>query len=261
MSKPYSWALVARKGNGEKIMNHDGVWMLESRHKFLSYIKKRQFKLMSLPSELRHEILKYLPEDTYIGVYLPGHRGMVPTGVELPVTARAGDKLLRQETIMITIEQTTFAIHSGPGNASFQNWLGDVDLRLTSKTYVTGFDAVKSLAFPYFSRFPHASLAPATPNSDIELMLSCRQVEQVSMVWVAQELVADDAATGQQGPKTVERLRKEYRLDRMLGLRKLRTLTLVRRGAGNSTALDDLAAWFRANMSGVDGQSIQVVLQ
>ena len=80
------------------------------------------------------------------------------------------------------------------------------------------------------------------------------------MVWVRQELGTYDHTTGQQLGKTVDQLRNEYCLDRMLGLRKLKTLTLVGRGIGDRTTWDNLAAWFRANLPNVDGCPIRVVV-
>ena len=232
--------------------------MSESQHKITIYLQKRQFKLMKLPPEVRHRILHYLPKSKYIAVYLPGNNGRTPTRVELAVTARASDKLLRQETIMTTIEQTTFAIHSGPGNAKFQKWLGETKLSLASPNYHLAFDVVKSLSFSYFSRFHHQTMPATAKDNDIELMVKCCQLESASMVSVGAELFAYDN-TGQYLAKTVQRLCQEYRLDRMLDI-WLKKLTLIWRGLGDVTDLERLAAWFRANMSNVDGRPINVVL-
>lgn len=240
-------------------MNYKGIWVRGQRYKVLEFLNRPKFRLMDLPPELRHNVLRYLPDATDVGVYLSGHNGMSPTAVELPVTARAGDRVLRQETIMMTIEQTTFAIHSGPGNASFQTWLEHVDLRLASDGYINGFDAVKSLSFPYFSRYPHSHLLATATNNDIELMLKCRNLESVSMEWAGQELCNYDAATGMPFAKPVQQLRSEYRLDRMLDLRRVKKLVLVGRMIGDTT-LSDLATWLGTNMPHVDGKRIQVVV-
>ncbi|KAK4540889.1 hypothetical protein LTR36_008831 [Oleoguttula mirabilis] len=259
--KPYSWALVARMAQGQRIVKYEGMWMHEERAKVLDFLRRQVFRIMDLPPELRHQILRYLPANTTVTVYLAGRNGLPPSGVELPVTTRAGDKLLRQETLMLTIEQTTFSIHSFVGNTSFQNWLQHVDLRLASDGYTNGFDAVKSLSFPFFSRFPHAIFPATQANSDIELMLKCRNLESVSMEWHFSELASYDAATRHTSPKTVQQLCAQYRLDRMLGLRKLKKLVLVQfRGVG-SIALQHLAAWSRANMAEVGGHACQVTVQ
>ncbi|KAK5125242.1 hypothetical protein LTR85_000918 [Meristemomyces frigidus] len=272
---PISWALVARQANGEKVVKYKGVWMREERQKVLEHINtaefrimdlpselpimETKFRIMDLPSELRHHILSYLVENDLVSVYLPGNGYMPPTGIDLPVTARAGDKLLRQETLMLTIEQTTFDIHSFIGNTGFQAWLRRVDLRLASGGYTDGFDAVRSLSLPYFCFFPHATFPATRPNSDIELMLKCRNMEEVSIAWADKELWSVDATTGLQAAKTVQQLRTQYRLDRMLGLRRLKKLVLKRKGIGN-IALHNLATWFRASMPDVDGQPIQVIV-
>ncbi|KAK5686059.1 hypothetical protein LTS10_002173 [Elasticomyces elasticus] len=72
--------------------------------------------------------------------------------------------------ISLALENTTFVIHSGPGNDRFQEWPGKLDLSIVSSNYSTGFTAIKSLSFPYFSRFRHQIYPPITPNNGIELI-------------------------------------------------------------------------------------------
>lgn len=206
----------------------------------------KKFQLMALPAELRHRILSNLPEKDFVAVFLPGRYGQVPQGIEIPVIAQAGDRQLRAETIMVTIEQTTWSIHSGPGNTHFQQWLSGVDLTPASKNYTDGFDAVKSLTLPYFSRFPHARLLATAPNNDVELALKCKNLERLSTLWVDEELFKCDQDG--HGPKTVPQLRGEYRLDGLLGLTKLKRMYLgYRGGAGGQQVIEALAVWFKAD--------------
>ena len=239
-----------------KIICHKGNWMTEQTRNAL----KRIFDLVALPPEIRHQIISHLlpPGDNIVRVFLPGYAGTPPTPIALPVTARLGDRQLRQETLMVTIERTTWSVHSYQGNIAFNTWLSKVDLSLASSNYATGYDAVKSLHFPYFSRYPHVTLRPHEPNLDIELMLKCNNLEKVTMEWVGQEL-----NIGAGSPKSVQQLRTQYRLDRMLNLKKIKCLRLrlIRdHSAANLDLLRELGAWFKANMATIDGQAIDVVV-
>jgi len=236
--------------------------MLEEDRKLLEKLDcKRCQILLKLPPELRHQVLSYLPKHDIVAVNLPGNHGLPPTKIPLPATAHAGDRLLRQETLIVTIESTTWSIHSWPGNQGFQAWLGGIDLTLASKTYATGFDAVKSLMFEFFSRYPHRIKQPQDPNNDIELMLKCGNLEHVTTEWAGEELREYDRVTGTWNYKTVDQLRVDYRLDRMLELRKLKKLELVLCKGVGLGVLPELGAWFVANMPQVAGKAIEVVVK
>ncbi|RMY64648.1 hypothetical protein D0863_09662 [Hortaea werneckii] len=253
-SKSYSWALVLREALGEKIVNYNGEYMTEPRMKVLKFIESK-IQIMQLQPEIREIILDHLCEETTIAVFLRGNAFSPATGIKLPVTARAGDRLLRQETIRTALEKTTFRIDSFPGNQAFQAWLERVDLREVSKNYVNGFDAIKHLLFPYFSRFPHYNYPADHPNSDIELMLKCRNLETVEMEWATDVLYHRDGHV-----KTVDQLRKEFRLDRMLGLANLKQLTVMGCDAyEGQQLLHDLAGWFRDNLVGKGGNKVEVL--
>lgn len=222
--------------------------------KVLKFIESK-IQIMQLQPEIREIILDHLCEETTIAVFLRGNGYSAATGTKLPVTARAGDRLLRQETIRTALEKTTFRIDSFPGNQSFQAWLERVDLRKVSKNYVNGFDAIKHLLFPYFSRFPHLYYPADHPNSDIELMLKCRNLETVEIQWVSDVLYQGDRRV-----KTVDQLRKEFRLDRMLGLANLKQLTVMGCDAyEGQQLLHDLAGWFRDNLVGKGGSRVEVL--
>lgn len=220
-----------------------------------------------MPPELRHRALSLaLPprHQNVVAVCLQGNFGLPPTKIPLPATAHAGDSTLRQETILVTIEQTTWSIHNIYGHNGFQAWLESVDLRNVSNNYVNGFDAVKALRFPYFSRFKHHAKQRHEVNNDVELMLKCRNLESVQTQWAGDELLNLDMQTGVSSPKTVQQLRAEYRLDRMLNMRSLKELELALIRARNPAAVDvlqQLAAWFVANMPLVSGKPVQVAVR
>ncbi|KAK5718785.1 hypothetical protein LTR17_015619 [Elasticomyces elasticus] len=133
--------------------------------------------MMGLPAELRLRILRYLLEQPKLDVYTRGRLGP-PEGMKFPNIAYT-TKTLRAQYLLVAIENTTFRVHNGPGNAHFQEWLASTDLSSVSRHHKTGFDAVKSLEFPYFSRFPHPALAPHVPNSDVSLMTMCKNLKEL----------------------------------------------------------------------------------
>jgi hypothetical protein len=183
----------------------------------------------------------------------------MPTKIQLPAITQAGDKQLLQESIMITIEASTFSIHSGPGNRKFNEWLGSTDLSMVSANYKNGHDAITNLDFPYFSRFPHQR-PHIVLNRDLEMMVACKNLTKVSMTWVGEELVNVDGDNFDAKP--VVQLCQEYRLDRLLKCDKLKTNRLVGRGVwgASHSALDNLAAWRRASMpSTAEGQTVTVI--
>ncbi|RMY68129.1 hypothetical protein D0863_07321 [Hortaea werneckii] len=254
-SESYSWALVLREALGEKIVKYNGEYMTEAKMKVLKFIEGK-VQIMRLQPEIREIILDHLCEKTTIAGFLRGNAFSSPTRIKLPVTARAGDRLLRQETIRTALEKATFRIDSFPGNQSSQAWLGRVDLREVSKNYVNGFDAIKHLLFPYFSRFPHYNYPADHPNSDIEFMLKCRNLETVKFTWASDTLYQRDG----ESLKTVDQLRKEYRLDRMLGLTNLKQLTVRGRDTWeDDKLLRELADWFRDNLVGSGGKAVEVL--
>ena len=169
---------------------------------------------------------------------------------------QAGDRQLRLEAIHVTIELATLEIHSGPANAKLQKWLSSIDFQGSGNTRLSkGFEAVKSLLFPYFSRFPHY-LPNITTNNDFGLMKLCTNLRSVEVQWVDSELC------GNEGPKPVDQLRNEYRLDGMLDLAKLETLTLDGPGEGSTghLALQELVGGFE-NEYEKKGRTTKVILK
>ena len=143
--------------------------------------------MLKLPAELRLEVLGHLVEKTYQPVYLGANWGR-RTGMLLPNIVYSC-KVLRAEYLTVAIGQTTYSIHSYPGNLQFQRWLAQTNLSQGSENYKNGFNAIKALDFPYFSRFPHSSINRPTSNSDIGLMLKCKNLQAISVNWTGTELI------------------------------------------------------------------------
>lgn len=215
---------------------------------------------MKFPSEVRALILDHTVEQGTTRVFLP--RGATP--IPLPPAARAGDRLLRKETIRTTILKTQIEIHSGPGNAKLQNWLGKLDFTDISNTMANGFDAVKALKFPYFSRFPH-HLPNINSNNDINLMLKCRNLAYIELNWVQAEVCVYQAP-GIISEKSVDQLRREYYLDDMLKLQNLKVIKFSGypywpfKELDKASGIGGLAAWFKQKFAARDKNNIAIVL-
>ncbi|KAK5686058.1 hypothetical protein LTS10_002172 [Elasticomyces elasticus] len=252
-----TWAGRVRIAEGEKfVQDGSNTWLTEEFTKkarivvvksrdgtpvTLRYLRQQPFNMMGLPVELRLRILGYLLEQPKLDVYTRGRLGP-PEGMKFPKIAYT-TKTLRAQYLLVAIENTTFRVHNGPGNAHFQEWLASTDLSIVSHHHKTGFGAVKPLEFPYFSRYPHQTLAPDVPNSDVKLMGMCKNLEAVRFNWVGSTLF--DQAT--QGGKSVAQLRSEYRLDGMLGLSSLKRVQIERYApaAFADEVLESLAEWLR----------------
>ena len=151
---------------------------------------KGKFLLMDLPSELRINIINLAIKPIKTAVFLKARNGRKPTPIPLPPIVRTRDKRLRLASLMVTIEKTTLEIHIGPANTAVQEWLSHIDFtKLEGDTsYETGFDAVNALHFPYFSRFPYKQLDKAAPNNDIVMMTNCKNLRNLSISFVDEEL-------------------------------------------------------------------------
>ncbi len=221
------------------------------------YFELNPFDLFELPYEARSIILGHVAgANTIIRPLLPGNTYNPRTAIALPAgPVQAGDRALRQETLLEVLKSSTIEIHSGLGNHRFQGWLGSLrfDKLKGQSSIVSGYNAVHRLSFPYFSRFPHRTLPPGTVNSDIEFMRRCvNRLRHVELTFVTAELIQIDPATGAWVDKGVAQLDAEYRLTRMLDLRNLQTLILKGPAAGpvgfpnGHGALLGLQAWFTA---------------
>ena len=137
-------------------------------------------------------------------------------------------------------------------------WLAGIDFtKLQGDTnYESGYDAVRRLKFPFFSRFPHAQLPQNTPNSDIVLMSKCKNLQDVTLHFHDTELVIAWYDEEYFESKTISQLRQEYRLDDIFTLPSLRNLQFgiqnlnpwkdTERSMAGNDALSDLLVWFKA---------------
>ncbi|KAK3116979.1 hypothetical protein LTR53_002126 [Teratosphaeriaceae sp. CCFEE 6253] len=212
------------------------------------------FPILALPAELRLIVFGFLIESTY--QLLTTYGGpMVP-----PQIARSC-RLFRSEYLKLAIEQTTFSVHSYIANTSFQQWLALINISAGS-SYSDGFDAIKRLDLPFFSRYPYNIFPANHTNSDLELALKCRNLESISLNWVGVELISQ-TSTGQPVGKSLALLRRQFRLDRMLELRNLTSVKLVKRqvGAVELEALERLAEWLRTHVKDKNGKGPEVTIE
>lgn len=177
---------------------------------------------------IRTKILDLVIEPVTQPFFLKSANGK--KGTELPISplAKQHNERFRLEAIYVTLNKSTIEIHSGPANAGVQQWLAGMDFTALGgdTSYKTGFDAVKSLKFPFFSRFPHRKLPKNAKNEDIVLMQRCKNLRSVHITLVDAELTYFYNMDGYL-PKALEQMRREYRLDEMLKLKKLERLHLA----------------------------------
>lgn len=133
----------------------------------------------------------------------------------------------------------TMEVWSGLPNPRLQKWLKSIDLSSTGNGNVaTGYEAVRSLIFPSFSVNPYILLPAIALNNDIELMRRCRELRKVQIHWFRGAMDNADGTV-----KSIDKLRRTYRLDGMLELEKLETLTMTGYGLHRG-ALEELKKWF-----------------
>lgn len=171
-----------------------------------------KFDLMQLPFDNREQILGYVAcGKSTIRPFLRAVQfwdwSMAPTKIDMPAIARAGDRKLRQEVILVTLKHVTIEIYSGPGNQKLRDWLPTLDFSLVEGTSLSNsFGAIHKLRFPYFSYYPHHSLPTSNPNNDIVLMQACGNLRSVEISFAPGELIGESGWILQ--PKTVNRLRR-----------------------------------------------------
>ena len=212
------------KDRFNKVLNDIGAAILE--------IEKSQNPLIAynVPFEVRLLILNFAIDPITTPFFLKGHTGKSKQTTCLPLGPLTTHPSLRMrlEALLITIEKTTIEIHSGPANQAVQAWLASIDFtRLRGdSSYRSGFDVVKALRFPFFSRFPHRSLPSSAKNEDIQLIRCCKNLSSVRLTFVDEELTYFYNMDGWLA-KPVEQIREEYRLDDILGCGKLKHLHLA----------------------------------
>lgn len=182
-----------------------------------NFIDSNKIGLMDLPYDVRHLILEHHTEAQTLKVFMKG-RGETP--IQLPEAARAGNRTLRRECLLVALKKTTIEIHSGPGNAAFQVWLAKVDFKDIGTHCETGYDAVTSLKLPYFSRFPYRNPG-ITTNNDVQLCKKSRNLRELSINFHSGELQDYDAYRGEHVTRSAAALRKNYQLDGLLELSNL----------------------------------------
>jgi hypothetical protein len=206
-------------------------------------LAEKPLELMDLPYDVRYIILEHLTDSQYIGAFLRGNR--VP--LRLPEAARVGNIQLRRECLLVALKMCTISIHGGPGNAALQAWLSKIDLTGIGSSCETGYDAITSLTFPYFSRFPYRNPS-ITKNNDIGLALACRNLRVLSLSFHCEELAKiscrHSKSEAEYAVNCALDIRKSYQLDGLLGATKLEKIHFEAGPCYSAEhGLTEVAAW------------------
>lgn len=217
-----------------------------------------KFRLMDLPYDARRIILGHSIDFQTLRAFLKNDR--MP--IRLPEVARAGDSRLRRECLLVALNKCTMEIHSGPGNAALQGWLSSINFQGVDTSLETGFDAITSLDFPYFSRFPYGR-PDITSNNDVGLALSCKNLRDLKLNFHSEELgrvfYEHYESEGDVAAKSALSVRKNYQLDGLLGAEKLQTLSFNAYATENVMAgIHKVAAWFEQEFQ-KRGQKVVVI--
>lgn len=116
------------------------------------------------------------------------------------------------------------------------------DLRGMGPGLVDGFDVIRTLSFPYCSRFPWRN-PNITSHMDIGFMRKCKILKMVTLYFVEREILEQVPH-----PKPASTLRRQYHLDEMLQLSSLETLRIVvpiHLDYWEYDGVHELAAWFK----------------
>jgi len=241
-------ALAAKNGKGTNAIVRQ---QLKATQDFLAERLgkgQQRFELMRLPYDVRHLILEHLTNSQNIRVFL--RRSSIP--IRLPEAARAGDIQLRRECLLVALKMCTIEVHSGPGNAALQAWLSTIDLTGIESFCETGFDAITSLNFPYFSRFPY-HYPSITKNNDIGLALACRNLRSLALDFHSEELFSilsrHPESEGNVGTNCALDIRKSYQLDGLLDAARLEKIRF-RTGAPEYllAGLTEVIAWLHKGL-------------
>lgn len=99
------------------------------------------------------------------------------------------------------------------------------ELKTKNTSYNLGYECIREMRVPFFSRFPHKTLPKDAFNNDVLLMRACKNLTFVTTSWVGKE-VTYFCNRDRYIAQPIEQIVKEYRLDGMLDLRKLKFLHL-----------------------------------
>jgi hypothetical protein len=217
MTKPL--ALVAQAAEGSYAIVQQQLKATQAFVAERNGLREKALELMDLPWDVRHLILKHLTDLRNIRVF-----GRSAISIRLPGAARAGNIQLRRECLLVALKNCTIESHSGPSNAALQAWLSTIDLTGIDSSCETGYEAVKSLNFPYFSRFPYHSPS-ITKNNDIVLALACRNLRFLTLDFHSEELAKvlrrHPETEGDVAMACALDIHKSYQLDGLLDASKL----------------------------------------
>ena len=197
---------------------------------------------MDLPYDARYVVLEHMTPKQNIRAFLRRER----VGLELPIVARAGNRQLRRECLLVALNSCTMEIHSGPGNERLREWLAKISFDGVGTRCKTGFDAITSLKFPYFGYFPYGQPG-ITINNDLGLAMACKNLRTMRIHFAARSL--ENIASrcyGQEDPfeLAAAMIRENFQLDGIFEAKKLEKLSVSACGSENALAgLRKLLHW------------------
>jgi hypothetical protein len=196
---------------------------------------------MDLPYDVRYMILERMTPKQNIRAFLRRER----VGLQLPIISRAGNIKLRRECLLVALNSCTMEIHSGPGSERLRAWLAKVSFEGVDTSCETGFDAITSLTFPYFSYFPYGQPG-ITKNKDVGLAMACKNLRTMRVHFAARSLEnIAGRCLGQDDPfeLAAAMIRENYQLDGIFEAKKLEKLSVS--GYGSEYAPRGLREFLR----------------
>ena len=210
--------------------NHSGPFQLRSVENY----DHNFYHFMDLPYDVRYLVLEHMTPKQNIRAFLRRER----VGLQLSIVARAGNRQLRRECLLVALNSCTMEVHSGPGNERLREWLAKVDFTDVGTRCETGFDAITSLTFPYFGYFPYGQPV-ITVNNDLGLAMACINLRTMDIYFAPRSLESiEGRCRGQDDPLELAAamIRVNYQLDGIFEAKNLEKLRVNAYGSEEAVA-------------------------
>lgn len=149
-----SSALAGKMAKNVKGYGVHKVQLRATQHLIQKRLRQHVFRFMDLPQEIREIILSLLVGDSSSVTWTEGWPKPVSYKEDpniLPVTAWVGNRMLRLETIVVTLRKLELGVHCGSYLRRFTRWLSGIELAPARQAGVTqlnsSFEALTRLTF------------------------------------------------------------------------------------------------------------------